>query len=66
VLNAAVRYMIDHPVDEQLGAQLRAFDFHKVIVNSTVDKLVKEGFFETLFGAGIKEEEANKARLAYR
>jgi len=66
VLNAAVRYMIDHPVDEQLGAQLKAFDFHKVIDESVVDKLVKEGFFESLFGAGIKEEEANKAKLAYR
>jgi ABC-type nitrate/sulfonate/bicarbonate transport system substrate-binding protein len=66
VLNAAVRYMIDHPVDEQLGAQLRAFDFHKVIDNGTVDRLVKESFFEGLFGAGIKEEEAGKAKLAYR
>jgi ABC-type nitrate/sulfonate/bicarbonate transport system substrate-binding protein len=66
VLNAAVRYMIDHPVDEQLGAQLRAFDFHKVIDNTTIDRLVKEGFFEGLFGAGIKEEEASKAKLAYR
>src|SRR5580704_7710546 len=29
VLAAAVQYMIAHPVDEQLGAQLRAFDFRK-------------------------------------
>jgi hypothetical protein len=28
--------------------------------------LVKEGFFEQLFGAGIKEEEERKARLAFR
>ena len=66
VLNAAVRYMVDHPVDEQLGAQLRAFDFSKVTGNGVVDKLVKEGFFESLFGAGIKEEEAGKAKLAFR
>jgi ABC-type nitrate/sulfonate/bicarbonate transport system substrate-binding protein len=66
VLNAAVRYMIEHPVDEQLGAQLRVFDFHKVIDNGTVDRLVKEGFFEGLFGAGTKEEEGGKAKLAYR
>jgi ABC-type nitrate/sulfonate/bicarbonate transport system substrate-binding protein len=66
VVTAAVRYMIDHPVDDALGAQLRAFDFHKVIDNSTVDRMIKEGFFESLFGAGIKAEEASKASLAYR
>jgi ABC-type nitrate/sulfonate/bicarbonate transport system substrate-binding protein len=63
---AAVQYMIDHPVDEQLAAQLKAFDFHKVVDESTVDRLVKEGFFEQLFGPGIKEEEARKAKLAFR
>ena len=63
---AAVQYMISHPVDEQLGAQLRAFDFRKVIDNSMVDRLVKEGFFEQLFGPGIKTEEQAKAKLAFR
>jgi ABC-type nitrate/sulfonate/bicarbonate transport system substrate-binding protein len=63
---AAVQYMIGHPVDEQLGAQLRAFDFRKVIDNGTVDRLVKEGFFEQLFGAGVKAEEESKAKLAFR
>jgi hypothetical protein len=63
---AAVQYIISHPVDEQLGAQLRAYDFRKVIDNSTVDRLVKEGFFEQLFGPGIKTEEENKAKLAFR
>jgi ABC-type nitrate/sulfonate/bicarbonate transport system substrate-binding protein len=66
VLAAAVQYMIAHPVDEQLGAQLRAFDFHKVIDNGMVDRLVKEGFFEQLFGPGIKAEEQSKAKLAFR
>jgi ABC-type nitrate/sulfonate/bicarbonate transport system substrate-binding protein len=66
VITPAVVYMIDHPVDAQLGAQLRAFDFHKVIDNSTVDRLVKQGFFEGLFGPAIKAEEASKAKLAYR
>jgi ABC-type nitrate/sulfonate/bicarbonate transport system substrate-binding protein len=63
---AAVQYIISHPVDEQLGAQLRAYDFRKVIDNSTVDRLVKEGFFEQLFGPGIKAEEESKAKLAFR
>src|SRR5579863_8591097 len=63
---AAVKYVLDHPSDAQLAAQLRAFDFRKVIDNSIVDRLVKEGFFEQLFGPGIKTEEENKAKLAFR
>ncbi len=66
VLAPAVQYMINHPVDEQAGAQLRAFDFRKVIDNSMVDRLVKEGFFEQLFGPGVKTEEQSKAKLAFR
>lgn len=66
VLAPAVQYMIAHPVDEQLGAQLRSFDFRKVIDNTLVDRLVKEGFFEQLFGPGIKAEEQAKAKLAFR
>ncbi|HTR35167.1 MAG TPA: ABC transporter substrate-binding protein [Bryobacteraceae bacterium] len=63
---AAVQYVIDHPIDARLGAQLRAFDFHRVIDNALVDRLVKEGFFEQLFGPGIKAEEQRKAKLAFR
>ncbi len=63
---AAVQYVIDHPVDARLGAQLRAFDFRKVIDNGMVDQLVKEGFFEELFGPGIKAEEQSKAQRAFR
>ncbi|HUA20515.1 MAG TPA: ABC transporter substrate-binding protein [Bryobacteraceae bacterium] len=66
VPRAAVRYVIDHPIDARLGVQMRAFDFHKVIDNALVDRLVKEGFFETLFGAGIKPEEQRRAQLAFR
>jgi hypothetical protein len=62
----AVQYILDHPADQQTGAQLRAFDFRKVIDNSLVERLVREGFFENLFGAGIKAEEDRKAKLAYR
>jgi len=63
---AAVQYMIDHPVDDRTAAQLKAFDFHTVIDNSLVDRLVKEGFFEKLFGTGIKAEEERKSKTAYR
>jgi len=65
-LAPAVQYMIDHPADAQVGAALKRFDFHGVIDNSLVDRLVREGFFEKLFGPGIKEEEERKAKLAFR
>jgi ABC-type nitrate/sulfonate/bicarbonate transport system substrate-binding protein len=63
---AAVQYMLDHPADERVAAQMRAFDFRKTIDNSMVDRLVREGFFESLFGPGIKDEEERKAKLAFR
>ena len=63
---AAVKYVLDHPADENVAAQMRAFDFRKVIDNSLVDRLVREGFFEKLFGPGIKAEEDRKAKLAFR
>ena len=63
---AAVKYILAHVADPQIAAQMRAYDFHKVIDNSLVDRLVKEGFFESLFGPGIKAEEDRKAKLAFR
>ncbi len=45
---------------------MKAFDFHKVIDNSVVERLVKEHYFEQLFGAGIKAEEDAKAKIAFR
>jgi ABC-type nitrate/sulfonate/bicarbonate transport system substrate-binding protein len=66
VPTAAVRYMIDHPVDEQVARQLRAFDFRTVVDNATVDRLVEEGFFEKLFGPGIKPEQDRKRKQAFR
>jgi hypothetical protein len=66
VLDAAVKYVLDHPADAQTGAAMRAFDFHQVIDNRIVDKLVKEGYFEKLFGAGIKAEQNAKSKGAFR
>jgi ABC-type nitrate/sulfonate/bicarbonate transport system substrate-binding protein len=66
VPTAAVQYMLDHPVDQQVGAQLKRADFHTIIDNATVDRMVREGFFESLFGPGIKAEEEHKARQAFR
>jgi len=63
---AAVQYVLDHPADARVEAQMKSFDFRKVIDNSFVDRLVKEGFFEQLFGPGVKAEEERKAKLAFR
>ena len=52
--------------DPRMATTMKEFDFHKVIDNSVVSRLVKEGFFEKLFGAGIKAEEERRAKLAYR
>jgi ABC-type nitrate/sulfonate/bicarbonate transport system substrate-binding protein len=63
---AAVQYILDHPADQRAAAQMRAYDFHKVIDNSMVARLVREGFFEKLFGPGVKAEEERKEKLAFR
>jgi len=66
ILAPAVKYVLDHPPDDQSGAQITRFDFRTVLDNSIVDRLVKEGFFEKLFGAGIKAEEERKAKIVFR
>ena len=60
------KYGLDHPADEQVGAQMKKFDFRAVLDNSIVDRLVKQGFFERLFGSGVKAEEERKAKIAFR
>jgi ABC-type nitrate/sulfonate/bicarbonate transport system substrate-binding protein len=66
ILTPAVQYILDHPADPQVGAQMKAFNFRSVIDNSIVERLVKEGFFEKLYGPSIKAEEEKKAKIAYR
>jgi ABC-type nitrate/sulfonate/bicarbonate transport system substrate-binding protein len=66
ILKPAVQYVLDHPADEQVGAQMKKFDFKTVLDNAIVERLVKEGFFEKLYGAGIKAEEERKAKIAFK
>jgi len=66
VLAPAVQYLVEHQADAQVGARLKAYDFHKVIDNSVVERLVREHFFENLYGSGIKAEEDRKAKLAFK
>jgi ABC-type nitrate/sulfonate/bicarbonate transport system substrate-binding protein len=65
VLAGAVKSVIDQQPDPNIAAQMKAYDFHQVIDNKYVSKLVKDGFFEQLFGASIKAEEQRKAKLAF-
>ena len=58
--------LVEHQADANIAAQMKAFDFHKVVDNSVVERLVKEHFFEQLFGPGIKAEEESKAKIAFR
>src|SRR5437762_6251775 len=65
VLSAAIK-SITEQANSETATQLKDFDPHKVVDNSIVDRLVKEGFFEKTFGPGIKAEEDKKSKAAYR
>jgi hypothetical protein len=66
VLTDAVRAVIDQQSDQRLLAQMKGFDFRTLIDNSVVDRLVKEGYFQKLFGPGVKAEEDRKSKSAFR
>jgi ABC-type nitrate/sulfonate/bicarbonate transport system substrate-binding protein len=66
VMAGAVKATLSQQVDPRLAADLKGFDFRKVVDNSVIDRLVKEGFFQQLFGPGVKAEEQSKAKLAFR
>jgi len=52
--------------EAQLSKPIKDSDVRAVIDNSVVDRLVKEGFFEKLFGNAIKSEIDRKSKLAFR
>jgi ABC-type nitrate/sulfonate/bicarbonate transport system substrate-binding protein len=66
VLAPAVQYIVDHQADANIAAQMKAYDFRKVIDNSVVERLVREHFFEQLFGPEIKAEQDSKGRLEFK
>lgn len=65
VLANAVKSVVAQ-ADAEQATQMRAIDFKAVIDNRVVDRLVKEGFFEKLFGPTIKSEQENRSRQAMR
>jgi ABC-type nitrate/sulfonate/bicarbonate transport system substrate-binding protein len=66
VLAPAVQYILDNLSDPQTAKPMRAFNYRTVIDNSYLDRIVKEGFFEKLYGPGIKTEIDTKTKSAYR
>jgi ABC-type nitrate/sulfonate/bicarbonate transport system substrate-binding protein len=64
VLSSAVKSVVAQAAVEQ--PQMRSIDFKKVVDNSAVERLVKEGFFEKLFGPTIKDEQSNRSKAAMR
>ncbi|MGB6945725.1 MAG: ABC transporter substrate-binding protein [Bryobacteraceae bacterium] len=66
VLAPAVKSVLEQQSDPQVAERMRSYDFHKVIDNSYVERLVKDGFFEKTFGPAIKKEEDRKAKAAFR
>ena len=66
VMAPALQAVMDQQSDAKLLAQMKAFDFRTVIDNSVVARLVKEGFFQKLFGPGVKAEEDRKSKLAFK
>jgi hypothetical protein len=65
VLRDAVNSAIQQQSDPQLAEKFKTFDWKTVIDNSLVEKLVKDGFFVSLFGEGIRAEQDRKAALAF-
>jgi len=66
VLAPAFKSVIDQQSDPKLVSLMKGFDYRKVVDNGIVDRLVKEGYFEQLFGTAIKAEQDRKAKVALR
>jgi hypothetical protein len=60
----ALKGSIDAVIERQ-GQDLEGADFTKMIDNSLVDQLVKEKYFEAVFGASIRDEQQRKQAMAF-
>jgi ABC-type nitrate/sulfonate/bicarbonate transport system substrate-binding protein len=65
VMAAAIKSIMDQ-ANAEAATQLKDFDPRKVVDNSVVDRLAKEGFFEKTFGPSIKSEQEKKAKAAFK
>jgi ABC-type nitrate/sulfonate/bicarbonate transport system substrate-binding protein len=60
----ALKGSVDAVVERQ-GQELKGADFSKMIDNSLVDQLVKEKYFESVFGPTIRDEQQRKQAMAF-
>jgi hypothetical protein len=58
---AAVRYTLESQSDPRFGR----FDFRTVIDNARIDRMVRDGFFESVFGPGIVVSRTKRALLLF-
>jgi ABC-type nitrate/sulfonate/bicarbonate transport system substrate-binding protein len=63
ILKGSVEAVVERQRQDQ--PYLKDFDFGKSVNNSLVDQLVRDGFFERVFGSSIREEQQKKQALAY-
>ena len=63
VLKGAIASGIER--DGDANPQLKTFDFGKLVDNSVVQRLVREGWFEKLFGPAIRAEQERKQKEAF-
>ena len=66
VLTTAVKAVVNQQTDPQMIALMKGSDYRSVVDNGTVNRLIKEGFFETLFGPQVKAEQERKAKVAFK
>ena len=62
-----IPYVLKASVDavvERQGADLKGAELSRMIDNSLVDQLVREKFFETVFGPGIRDEQQRRQATA--
>jgi hypothetical protein len=52
-------------VVERQSQELKGADLSKMIDNSLVDQLAREKFFESTFGASIRDEQQRKQAQAF-
>jgi ABC-type nitrate/sulfonate/bicarbonate transport system substrate-binding protein len=65
VLANAVNAVVAQAAEEQ-ATQMRAINFKTVVDNSVVDRLVREGFFEKVFGSSVKSDQDERSKQAMR
>jgi ABC-type nitrate/sulfonate/bicarbonate transport system substrate-binding protein len=66
VLVPAFKAVLDQQSDPQMIALMKKVDYRGAVDNGTVERLVKDGYFEKLFGPGVKAEEDRKAKIAFK